>query len=201
MPIVFFDLETGGLKPDQHPVIQLAAIAVGAGWREIEVLERKVRFDESKADPEALRLNHFYERREAWAEAVSERVVVTEFADLLERHRCIVRISRAGNPWRCTPLGGHNISFDLEHVLAMFKRYGGPKGTFFCGDMSGPLDTRFGAVWALAGRPQPENYTLAGLAKHFGIPVDGAHDALVDVRLSIEIAKRLRDPELLLGAA
>jgi len=57
-------------------------------------------------------------------------------------------------------------------------------------------------VWHFERRPaeKPADFKLTGLAKHFGISVEGAHDALVDVRLSIALAKRLLDawPEVAL---
>lgn len=186
-PIVFFDTETSGLRPE-HATIQLAAIAVDSEWRELETFERKIAFDVTKADPEALKINHY--SAEAWKSAVPERQAVDEFAALLNRHRSIELISkRTGRPYTVARVGGHNvIGFDLERVAAMFKRH----GLFFPVDFRSVLDTRYGAVWLFEGlAEQPKNFKLTGLAEHFGIPTDGAHDALFDVRLSITVARRI----------
>jgi uncharacterized protein YprB with RNaseH-like and TPR domain len=52
--LTFFDLETGGLEL-HHPIIQFAGIAVDRAWREIETLEMKIEFDESKCTHAATR--------------------------------------------------------------------------------------------------------------------------------------------------
>jgi DNA polymerase III epsilon subunit-like protein len=193
--IVFFDTETGGLKPE-HPTIQLAAIAVAVddGWHELESFERKIAFDVAKADPEALAMNHFDPA--AWKGAPSERQVVEEFGAFLKRHSSVELVSqRTGRPYKVARIGGHNIAgFDLDRVAAMFKRH----GAFFPVDFRTALDTRYGAVWLFEGgaaarepESQPKNFKLTGLAEHFGIPVEGAHEALFDVRLSIALARRI----------
>lgn len=191
MSIVYFDIETAGLLP-QHPIIQLAAIVVGFDWNEIETFERKIAFEPARADPEALAINHY--DGEVWTkEALPEARVVGEFAALLNRHRSVELVSkRTGSPYTVARVGGHNIGgFDLDRVSAMFKRH----NTFFAVDFRSALDTRYGAVWHFERQPpdeRPKDYTLTGLAKHLGIGgVEGAHDALCDVRLSIEIAKKL----------
>ncbi len=58
--VVFFDLETGGLEPERHPIIQLAAVAVSGDLeRELGELEIKLRFDPAHCEVEALRGNSF----------------------------------------------------------------------------------------------------------------------------------------------
>ena len=185
--VVYFDSETGGLRPE-HPTIQLAAIAVDSEWRELETYNRKIAFDVAKADPEALAMNHY--DAAAWKGAPSERQVVDEFGAFLNRHRSVELVSqRTGKPYRVARLAGHNVvGFDLERVAAMFKRH----GAFFPVDFRSVLDTRYGAVWLFERTAdQPKNFKLTGLAEHFGIPIDGAHDALFDVRLSIALARRI----------
>jgi len=187
MRIVFFDTETGGLLPE-HPTIQLAAVAVGDGWKEIETFERKIAFDVAKADPAALAMNHF--DAAAWKGAPSERQVVDEFGAFLGRHHSVELISkRTGNPYSVARVGGHNVvGFDLERVSAMFKRH----GAFFPVEFRSVLDTRYGAVWFFEGAAkQPKDFKLTGIAEHLGIAVEGAHEALFDVRLSIAVAKKI----------
>ena len=54
--LVFFDLETAGLKRSSA-IIQIAAVAVDSQLRELETFEVKVRFDQRHASTEALKLN------------------------------------------------------------------------------------------------------------------------------------------------
>jgi DNA polymerase III epsilon subunit-like protein len=191
--VVFFDTETGGLTP-AHPTIQLAAIAVDSEWNELETFERKISFDVAKADPEALKLNHYDAR--AWQDAFSEKVVVGLFAAFLKRHASVELVSRrTGNPYSVARLAGHNVvGFDLEWLAAAFKRH----GQFFAADFRSVCDTRHGAVWFFEAHPElerPADFKLVTLATYFGIPTDGAHDALFDVRLSIALARRIVAPE------
>jgi DNA polymerase III epsilon subunit-like protein len=185
--VVFFDTETGGLLPE-HPTIQLAAIAVDSEWREVETFEAKIAFDWRKADPEALKLNHYSPAE--WAiQAKAEGLVVQDFALFLDRHRSVGLLSKSLRPYTVARLGGHNVvGFDLERVAAMFKRH----GRFFPVDFRTVLDTRYGAIWYFEGREeQPANFKLTGLAEFFGIDTSGAHDALFDVRLSLALAPRI----------
>jgi DNA polymerase III epsilon subunit-like protein len=192
--LVFFDIETAGLRP-VDPTIQLAAIAVGPDWREIETYERKIAFDPRGADPKALELNHF--DAAVWKrDAVPERQAVEEFGALLNRHRSVELVSkRTGRPYTVARLAGHNAaSFDLDRVAAAFKRF----DIFFAVDFRSVLDTRHGAVWFFETHPElpkPADYKLGTLAAYFGIEADGAHDALVDVRLSAGIARAISDPQ------
>ena len=183
---IFFDVETGGVE-DHHPIVQIAAIAVTPDWSEVETFERKIQFDPRKCDPEALALNSYSSA--AWANALPEPRVLQEFGDFLGRHRCVDLVSRAGKPYSVARVAGHNIvGFDLERISAAFKHY----RLFFPVDFRTVLDTRYGAVWhfeRLGSRPK--DFKLTGLCQHFGIPTDGAHDALVDVRLSIALARKL----------
>jgi oligoribonuclease (3'-5' exoribonuclease) len=57
--IVFFDLETGGLDPRRHPIIQIGAVAVDADLVAIESFEIKVQFSRKKANRDSLRKNHY----------------------------------------------------------------------------------------------------------------------------------------------
>ncbi|NCC46919.1 MAG: hypothetical protein EOM16_07785, partial [Bacteroidia bacterium] len=53
--VIFFDLETSGLEPDQHSIIQIAAIDAVSG----DEFTRKVKFRKKLASPEALAVNHY----------------------------------------------------------------------------------------------------------------------------------------------
>lgn len=194
MTIVFFDLETGGLEP-ARPNIQLAAVAMSDDLsREIDSFERKIAFDEALAAPEALRINSYDPA--IWKEhAVGEGVAAGCFAAFLRSHATVEMASKAGKPYRIARLAGHNVAtFDGPRLIAMFKRY----DMFLPGTAYQPLDTYQRALWYFAERPgeqQPANLKLETLSAHFGVAYDGAHDALVDVRMCAAIARVLRgDP-------
>lgn len=183
---VFFDFETGGTEP-QHPNIQLAAVAV-RDWKEVDVFERKIAFDPSKCDPEALRINGY--RAEDWANAEPEHRVASAFRLFLERHADMELISKRGKPYTTARLAGHNVhAFDCPRLKTMMDR--GLGGTFWPGCWWYPLDTYPVAIWHCTknGIRVPD-YQLQTLARVFGIESQGAaHEALADVRLCVRIAE------------
>jgi DNA polymerase III epsilon subunit-like protein len=187
---IFVDLETGGLGPD-HPIIQLAAVAVDlSSWKELEVYEAKLRFDPAVCEPQALAVNGY--TAEQWAAAIEEPQLVQELLQLLNRHTCVQLTSkRTGRPYSVARLAGHNIArFDTERISRAFGR----QKVVFPVHFAGPLDTLHAASWFFALQPdlpKPPDYTLSGLAKYFGIPAEGAHDALVDVRITVALAQKL----------
>lgn len=185
---VFFDLETGGLT-DEHPDIQLAAVAVNDEDMSIDAeFQVKIQFDESKADPEALALNH-YDRAIWEREAISESLAVRKFADFLSRYKCVRQMSkRTGAPYWVAKLAGHNAAtFDMPRLRRMFQRNA---NTFLAADPR-VFDTVQLAMWHLhgGGGAFPENYKLSTLAKWFGVEAGSAHDALADVKICVDVAR------------
>lgn len=185
--VVFFDFETGGLTP-AHPNTQLAAAAVRLGTFEIlEEFERKIQFDPAKCDPEALRINGY--TPEAWIGAQPESVVVEHFDDFLRRHLSLRKVSkRTGRPYDVAMLAGHNVAdFDCPRLQAAFKR----ANRFLPAGLFEALDTKHAARWLfVTGGYEIENVRLETLARYFGLD-EQEHDAMSDVRLNIEVARRL----------
>jgi exonuclease len=185
---VYFDLETGGVK-DEHPDIQLAAVAVDEDtWNELLSFEAKIAFDATKADPEALALNHY--SAEAWVGSQPPGQVAFRFAGFLERFRSLTMISkRTGKPYSVAKLIGHNAaSFDGPRLRRMFDRC-----SLFLPADPRVRDTCQRALWYFDERGEvPADFKLGTLCEHFGISTEGAHDALTDVRLTIALARALR---------
>lgn len=188
MNAVFFDTETGGLKME-HPIIQIAAIAVDAEWQELEVFEAKIAFDPAVCEAEALAKNHY--DADVWAaQARLESDVIKDFNAFLRRHARMQLTSKTGRPYRVARLAGHNIaSFDIPRVRAAMDRH----KQYFAGCWWYPLDTYALALWRYYDCAGPDNYQLSTLAKYNEIEVPVAHEALADVRTNIAVAKRLTD--------
>lgn len=187
--LVFFDLETGGLDPQRHPVTQFAAIAVDDQFNELGSIELKIDFDPKTADPEALKLNGY--DAEIWrTTAIRADAALGKIADFLKRHATVEKTSqRSGRPYRVARLAGHNAAeFDARFLQALFKR----EGQFLPAEYRA-LDTVQLAAWYYLHRPDaPENLKLETLVGHLGIQRDGdAHEALSDVRACVEVARRL----------
>lgn len=187
---IYFDLETGGIE-SRHPNIQLAAIVVDdATLGAVDSFERKIQFDEADADPEALKLNHY--SKDEWASAKPEGAVVGEFSNFCRPYLSIEMVSkRSGRPYKVGKLAGHNVAaFDLPRLRSMF-------GESFFPFSYHTKDTLQRAIWYFDEHPElprPESLKLTALGKYFGLAVDGAHDALTDVRLAAAVASKFREP-------
>ncbi len=188
---VFFDLETGGVELGKHPIIQIAAIAVDTlTFQEIEQFEVKIHFDVKECSPEALEVNSF--EPEAWkTEAVEPAVARARFSQFLSRHATVELISKRGRPYYVARMAGHNAaSFDGPFIQKFFR-----DADEFLPGYFRVLDTCQLAQWFFFGlgkNLQPKDMKLATLCEHLGICIDGAHDALVDVRANVQIAKELQ---------
>lgn len=184
--IVFVDLETGGVEP-RHPDIEIAAIAVDPTLRlEIATFHARIRFDEAKADPEALAMNGY--DRALWKDAEDPESVFAAFNRFCGRFACVERLSRRKEPYYLARLAGHNVqSFDLPRLGAWADRC----GEFPSWDRYFALDTMQRALWHVAqGAPQPANWKLPTLTAAWlpGETFDH-HQALEDVRACIALAR------------
>lgn len=188
--VVFFDLETGGLDPQVHPVIHFAGVAVDEAWCPVDEMEVLIAFDEDQAGPEALQKNNYDPER--WLrEAVPPARAVGQISAFLRRHATLEVPKKSGRgTWLACELAGHNAqSFDRPFLGELFRAHGE-----FCVGTFQVLDTYSLALWWRALLPaveRPENLRLPTLAAHFGIEHPEAHDALADVRVNVEVAKRL----------
>jgi DNA polymerase III epsilon subunit-like protein len=189
---VYFDTETGGLTYN-HPTIQIAAIAVDENWREVDAFERKLQFDITRADPQALKMNSY--AKHVWdREAIPEDQALNDFSAFLKQYAVIEMRSRVtGNPYRVARLAGYNAaSFDGPRLKHHYESNG-----MFLPAHPQVLCVLQRAQWWYAENPQiqkPANLKLGTVCEAFGIEVAGAHDALADVRMTVALAKVLATP-------
>lgn len=185
---VYFDLETGGIEM-RHPVIQLAAIAVDEALVECGTFEQKITFDPALCDPDALAVNHY--TAEAWANAHTPWATISAFNFWLKPFSSLARISpRTGAGYNLALLAGFNsVTFDGPRLKALYA------GQFFpCSYQIRDVLQR--AFWWFDERAlAPDDFKLTTLCRYFNIPTDGAHDALTDVRLTIALARALRNAD------
>jgi DNA polymerase III epsilon subunit-like protein len=187
MTTVYFDFETGGVL-ESHPSIQIAAIAVDdETGKEISSFERKLKFDPALCDPKALEINHY--TAEAWKDAQSPLYVAGEFAAWVKPHCCVPMVSKRGSTFYVAKGAGYNaLTFDWPRLKAMF-------GSGFLPVSYHIRDVLQRAMWWFDEHPElprPIDLKLGTVCEYFGIAIDGAHDALVDVRLTAALVQRLR---------
>lgn len=187
MKTIYIDVETGGVKDE--PVIQLAAIAVdGLCGPEIDCFEQKIQFDEAACDPEALRINHY--RAVDWTDAVPPSVCASLFADWARPHCSIEMISkRTGKPYKVGRLAGYNaLTFDLPRIKSLF----GERFFPFSYHVRDALQLAMWYFDAHDDLPKPKSLKLSEVCEFLGIPTDDAHDAFGDVRMTIQLVRRLQ---------
>ncbi len=187
--LVFIDLETGGGEP-WRPIMQLAAIAVDAGLRELETLEMKLRFQRHKVYPGCLRKAHYSPG--VWArEAISEREAGRRFSEFLKRHATVDLISADGRGYRVAQLVAHHATFDATFLSAWFKRL-----DRFLPAHPRVLCTHQRALWLFHEDKSlcpPADYQLGTLCQFFGVRLKNheAHEALADVRATVALYRAM----------
>lgn len=186
--LVFVDLETSGLDPEQHDIIQLSAKDVMSG----DTLDLLLNFKLSNASKEALRINNYDEER--WAEkAVSQRRGYIEFHSFLSKHAKQQRRNRkTGELYNIAVLAGHNLEkFDMRFLQNWEARMksliaGRLPMDYAC------YDTLQLARWLLPDKL--EGYRLDDLISYFNIDMKRkSHDAQNDVEANIQVAAKLID--------
>lgn len=183
------DLETGGIDPKRHPIIQIAAIAIDLNGEILEAFEAKVKFDPKKANAHSLRKNHYHPG--VWANQGQEaKLVAKGFAEFLRRHATHPMLSAQGKPFHVAQLAAHNAAFDGPFLTSWFERLGvylPAKRLVLC--------TMQHAMWYFvsSGRPSPTNFQLASLCEHFRVPFHAAaaHEALADVTATVRLFQAL----------
>ena len=194
--LCFYDLETAGLNPGKHPIIQIAAVAVDAELHELETFEVKVAFDEAEADPNSLSGNHY--DKETWQrEAIPAAEAASQFARFLHRHATVDMVSKQGKPYYVAQLVAHNGErFDGPFLHAWYRKLG-----IYCPARYMVLCTKQRALWLFdedKTLTPPLNYKLGTLCEFFGVKLraEDAHDALNDVRATVELYRAIRSHAL-----
>jgi DNA polymerase-3 subunit epsilon/ribonuclease T len=189
--LIFLDLETGGLDPRRHPIIQLAAIAVdGESLRALETIELKVQFDERRANKYAIRKNSY--SRAVWqAHALPEEEAANRFGAFLRRHATYPTVSRSGETYHLAQLVAHNASFDVDFLHTWYEKL-----KLFCPARHQAFCTLQRSLWHFFENPPRSsltNFKLESLCQHLGVPFSAAdaHDALGDVRATVELYRAL----------
>ena len=167
IPIVFVDLETGGLALE-YPVIQIGAVALPTG----RVFERKLRFNKDDCHPAAMAKNNY--DPEIWAkEAVDPLDAWMDFSRFLDAHKKEDDIV----------LGGHNIhDFDMDFINDAFTKHS-IKSNY----RRVPIDTMLMHYYQHPG----ERKSLASCCERLEIVQGRAHDALDDAKASMLVYRKL----------
>lgn len=175
---LFVDLETGGLYPKQHSILQVAAVLTDLDFNTHGYFMSYIKpHPELTVTKEALAINQLdWDYLQNAPEESFVAAALQQFALL------------RGKKGR---FAGYNCQFDLEFLTSMWKRQS------IENDTSVPyhvpwLDIYTCAKSKLGNNSGLPNFKLASVASYFGINTSGAHDALQDLFMTIEIAKQLK---------
>jgi len=169
-PIAFVDLETSGLDPTRHEILEIGVVRVDGrsletlGMFDVRVQPKRI----EDADPEALRINRW--TQEAWSDAVPLDVALVRTKPLVEG----------------ALLAGHNVSFDRSFLDAAWRSTGVP---------APPMDHHVldtaALSWPLLVAGLVDSLSLDPVCRHLAIECAEPHHALTDARRSLEVARRL----------
>jgi len=187
--LIFFDLETGGINPQRHPIIQIAGVAIDEQLEVLEAFEAKIKFDPRRANAHSLRKNHYHPG--VWAkEARDPRQVAQDFAAFLRRHASVEALSVQGKPYQVAQLVAHNAAFDGPFLTTWFDKhqvYLPARRLILC--------TMQLAMWQFIENftSAPKSFQLASLCEHFGVPFHAAtaHEALGDASATVRLFRAI----------
>jgi len=167
-PFVWCDTETTGLDPENNDILDIAIIRVRPDGSET-VFSSKVKMARPEnAHPKALEVNGY--TPEKWADAPTVEEVFWE-------------IHRRGLLQDCI-LAGQNIGFDAGFINATFQRIGIKTRVDYH-----MYDTVTIALAYL--KPYLKSVSLTTVCTALGIPTEGAHGALADCRMAMEVNRVL----------
>ncbi len=165
-PMLFFDLETTGLNPGIHEIIEIGAVLVSQpAFEKINSFEWKIKPERLEtASPEALQINHF--TPEKWADAVSLDKALREFATIGQG----------------AVLAGFNVTFDWAFLQAGLNRIGLEDPFYYKRyDVMSAVFTRY------YNRPEFSKYSLNECCRYFKVTNKMAHTALADAEATYEV--------------
>ncbi len=193
--LVFVDIEMAPVGR-RRAILQIAAMAVSRSLVELESFEAKIRLDESRIVPSMVPNRHFNVQQ--WREeGRSPKAVACDFARFLSRHASATVRGADGRQLIVAQLVAHNAEFDGVFLREWFEGLGlffPASYRIFC--------TLHRAMWYFhedRSMLPPRDFKLGTLCCHFGVPFNRfeAHDALADVRATVELYRRMT----MLGAA
>jgi len=167
--LAFVDIETTGISVLEHEIIQVGCVLTDNHLNIKEEFEIKIKPEKiEKADPIALKVNHYNEKD--WEGALSEKEAIEILSEKVKDHIMV----------------GQNVAFDagfLEYVFA--------KNNLMNTMHYHKLDT-ISIAWAkLHGEPDMDRFSLREMCKRFDIKNENPHNALSDARATYELYKKL----------
>jgi len=170
--LVFVDVETTGLSPIRHEIIEIASIVVeGHDFSQVRTFESKI-FPEhiQNAEKEALEINGFNPKD--WEGAPSQKKALGEFANIAPGGVIV----------------GWNVSFDWAFLESGFERLGIIHK--FDYHQIDAMSVAYGKLFKMG---EFKNLGLRKVAPIFGIKLSETetHSAVKDVKATYEVFRKV----------
>jgi len=169
--LAFIDIETTGLDPINHEIIEIGCVITTSNLEVIEEFEIKIKPEHiEKADPISMKINHY--KPEEWKDAVSLKEGMKIFS---------VKV-------KDTIMVGQNVAFDVGFLENAFVRLSIKNPMHYH-----RLDT-ISIAWAKFHNDTDfEHFSLREMCQHFGIENKNSHTGLGDARATYELYKKLME--------
>lgn len=192
-----FDVETTGLDPRQCAIISIGFVVLDDELNPIDNDEFYVRpFEGALVEPKAIEINGY--SPEKWDEegAMDQEELLQRLDNALMYHtfsgpKTASKNQIFGGIKKLIPLG-YNVSFDLKFLKEFFIRHEENIDRYLESD----------AVCVLKEvkkddkskqHVEPDGYKLSNTCKRFEVKNDNPHQALSDIRATIEVYKKLKE--------
>ncbi len=177
--LAFVDLETTGLHPLKHEIIEIGVVRATQGkdqngrptltyLDEREIALKPLRIED--ADPKSLEINQYHKRD--WTHAVAQHEGLSALALYLDG--CVFVAQNVTADWSFLLASGERHGVPFEHVVHYHKL-----------DLASMV---FGKFYAT---PDLYKFSLREMSVHFQVANTRAHTALSDARTTFEICKRV----------
>lgn len=171
--IALIDLETTGLDPAKHEIIEIACIILDSGDFSVKkTLEIKVKPENPEhGDPKAFEVNGY--NSFDWQEAADLKFAMTELARITSYATMLA----------------YNVSFDYGFLKAAFDKTG-VKDT-----MNYQRLDLLTLAWFQLPHLELKSWKLKSVAEHLGVPPEPTiHRAMNGALCAYEVLKKLRQP-------
>ena len=187
MRFIWLDTETTGLETTDSAAFEVAFILVDNGEYICErcfflnPLNKQILYHE-----EAGKI-HGYSEADIRA-FPDEKEQVPKIARFLNEAMYLFKSDKSR--YEKLALAGYNVEFDKKHLSALLERNGYKFEDYFSGYMTDVYMQVKNAGMQKA-LPYLPNRKLGTVAKHLGVKLENAHDALADIKATREVARKL----------